>query len=32
MSKHDYDSMQDEEIVAIAQSEGEGEALEYLLN
>ena len=32
MSNCDYDSMQDEEIVAIAQAEGDGAALEYLLN
>lgn len=32
MDRRDYDTMQDEEIVAIAQREGDGEALEYLLN
>lgn len=32
MDRRDYDAMQDEEIVAIAQKEGDGEALEYLLN
>ena len=32
MSERDYESMPDEEIVEIAQNEGEGEALEYLLN
>ena len=32
MSNCDYESMQDEEVVAIAQQEGDGEALEYLLN
>ncbi len=32
MSERDYASMQDEEIVEIAQVEGEGKALEYLLN
>ena len=32
MDRRDYDIMQDEEIVAIAQREGDGEALEYLLN
>ena len=32
MDRRDYDTMQDEEIVAIAQREGDGEALESLLN
>ena len=32
MDRRDYDTMQDEKIVAIAQREGDGEALEYLLN
>ncbi len=32
MSNCDYDSMQDEEVVAIAQAQGDGAALEYLLN
>ncbi len=32
MDKHDFDNMTDEEIVRLAQQDGNSEALEYLLN